>query len=88
MGAIWFLADGWLGRRPPGFMPHLQGGVRHGFEVSSSPTFGRFGGTGILPKAALAVPGDFGCGVLGLFSSIFFSTSINKKKKTLNQADV
>ena len=85
MGVIWFLADGWLGRRPPGPMPQLQGGVRHGLIVSRFPDFwlfwgGRFGGTGILPKAALAVPGGPWVWSLGLFSSIFFSTSINKKK--------
>ena len=38
------------------------------------------GGTGILPKAALAVPGGPWVWSLGPFSSIFFSTSINKKK--------
>ena len=53
MGVIWFLADGWLGRRPPGPMPQLQGGVRHGFEVSRFPDFWPFWGMGILPRAAL-----------------------------------
>ena len=64
MGVIWFLADGWLGRRPPGPMPQLQGGVRHGLEVSRFPDFWPFllGGTGILPKAALACAG----GTLGV----------------------
>ena len=62
MGVIWFLADGWLGRRPPGPMPQLQGGVRHGLKVSRFPDFWPFGGTGILPKAALACAG----GTLGV----------------------
>ena len=62
MGVIWFLADGWLGQQPPGPMPQLQGGVRHGLEVLRSPIFGHFGGTGILPKAALACAG----GTLGV----------------------
>ena len=49
MGVIWFLADGWLGRRPPGPMPQLQGGVRHGLEVSRFPDFWPFGGDGHTP---------------------------------------
>ena len=58
VGVIWLLADGWLGQRPPGPMPQLQGGMRHGFKVSRFPDSWPFqGGTGILPKAALAVPG-------------------------------
>ena len=68
MGVIWFLADGWLGRRPPGSMPQLEGGVRHGLKVSRFPDFWPFGGTGILPKAALAVPG----GTLGVEFRAFF----------------
>ena len=80
VGVIWFLADGWLGRRPPGPMPQLQGGVRHGLEVSRFPDFWPFWGTGIRPKATLAVPGGPWVWSLGLFSSIFFSTSINKKR--------
>ena len=59
MGVIWFLVDGWLGRRPPGPMPQLQGGVRHGLEVSRIPDFWPFWGrTGILPKAVLACAGE------------------------------
>ena len=42
VGVIWFLADGWLGRRPPGPMPQLQGGLRHGLEVSRFPDFWPF----------------------------------------------
>ena len=57
VGVIWFWADGWLGRRPPGPMPHLQGGVRHGLEVSRFPDFWLFWGMGILPKATLACAG-------------------------------
>ena len=44
-GVIWPLADGWLGRRPPGPMPQLQGGVRHGLKVSRFPDFWRDGHT-------------------------------------------
>ena len=39
------------------------------------------GGIGILPKAALACAGVPWVWSLGLFSPIFFSTSINKKKE-------
>ena len=78
MGVIWFLADRWLGRRPPGPMPQLQGGVRHGFEVSRFSDFWPFwGGRAYSLRPSWQC---LGCGVLGLFSSIFFSTSINKKK--------
>ena len=62
MGVIWFLADGWLGWRPPEPMPQLQGGVRRGLEVSRFPDFWPFGGMGILLKAALACAG----GTLGV----------------------
>ena len=49
VGVIWFSADGWLGRRTPGPMPQLQGGVRHGFEVSRFPDFWPFWGDGHIP---------------------------------------
>ena len=81
VGVIWFLADGWLGRRPPGPMPQLQGGVRHGLEVSRFPDFWLFWGMGILPKAALEVLGGPWVWSLRLFSPIFISTSINKQTK-------
>ena len=85
VGVIWFLADGWLGRRPPGPMPQLQGGVRHGLEVSRFPDFWPFwGGMGILPKAALAVLGGTWVWSLGLFSPIFF-LHIHKQKKIFSQ---
>ena len=54
LGVIWLAADWWLGRRPPGSMPQLEDGVRHGLEVSRFPDFwlywGGGGDTGILPK--------------------------------------
>ena len=79
---IWFLADGWLGRRPPGPMPQLRGGMRHGLGVSGFPDFWPFGGTGILPRAALAVLGR----TLGVefraFWSYFF-LHIHKQKKAM-----
>ena len=80
---IWSSADGWLGRRPPGPMPQLEDGVRHGFEVSRFPDCWPFlGGTGILPTGLSHVSGFLkGGGVWGLFSSIFFSTSFKQKKK-------
>ena len=61
-------------------MPQLQGWVRHGLEVSRFPDLWPFGGMSILPKAALACAGGPWVWSLGLFSPIFFSTSINKKK--------
>ena len=46
--------DRWLGWRPPGPMPQLENGVRHGLEVSRSPDFlPHWGGNGIPPR----VPG-------------------------------
>ena len=49
VGVIWSSADGWPGRRPPGPMPQLEDGVRHGFEVSRFPDFWPFfGGDGLL----------------------------------------
>ena len=57
MGAIWFFADGWLGRRPPGLMPQLEDVVRHGFKVSRFPDFWPCWETGILPKGPWHVPG-------------------------------
>ena len=83
VGVIWLSADGWLGQWPPGPMPQLQGGVRHGLEVSRFPNFWPLGGMGILPKAALACAGGTWVWSVGLFSSIFFSTSIKKKKRIL-----
>ena len=55
----------------PPSQPH--GWVRLGLEVSRFPHFWG-GGSG-------QCPGSPGGGVLGLFSSIFFSTSLNKQKK-------
>ena len=54
--------------RPP--QPH--GWVRLGLKVSRFPHF--WGG------GSEQCPGSLGCGVPGLFSSIIFSTSLNKKK--------
>ena len=51
-----------------------------GSKYQDSPIFGRLGGTGILPKAALAVLGGPWVWSLGLFSSIFF-LHIHKQKK-------
>ena len=50
-----------------------------GLKYQDSPIFGRFGG-GILPKAALAVPGRPWVWSLGLFSPIFF-LHIHKQTK-------
>ena len=62
-GGYLVLADGWLGRRPPGPMPQLQGGVRTWARSIKIPRFlAVLGGTGILPKAALACAG----GALGV----------------------
>ena len=55
----------------PGPLPQPYGWVRLGLEVSRFPHFWG-GGQGMCP-------GSLGCGVSGLFSSIFFSTSLNKK---------
>ena len=63
----------WVARvmtpRPP---PQPHGWVRLGLDVLRFP---RFWGGG-----QCVCPGSLGCGVSGLFSSIFFSTSLNKKK--------
>ena len=58
----------------PGPSPQPHGWVRLGIEVSRFPHFWRGGGDGMCQLSQ-------GCGVSGLFSSIFFSTSLNKKKK-------
>ena len=85
-GGYLVLADGWLGRRPPGPMPQLQGGVRHGLEVSRFPDFWPFwGGRAYSLRPPWHVPGGPWVWSLGLFSSIFFSTSINKKKKLIKK---
>ena len=67
------LADGWLGRRPPGPMPQLKDGVRCGFKVSRFPDFWPYWGDGNNPYRAQAcarVPERVWS--LGLFSSVFF----------------
>ena len=78
MGAIWFLADGWLGRRPPGPMPQLEDGVRHGFKASRFPDFWPFWGG----RALYSLRGSGSAGVpLGVeFGSLaaFLFTSIKK----------
>ena len=82
VGAIWSSADGWLGRRPPGPMPQLEDGVRHGFRVSRFPDFWPYrGGRGILPTGFMACASSPERGwSLGVFSSIFFSTFFEQKK--------
>ena len=80
------LADGWLGRRPPGPMPQLQGGVTHGLEVSRFPdSWPLWGGRAYSPRPPWHVLGGPWVWSFGLFSSIFFSTSINKKKKLIKK---
>ena len=82
MGAIWSSADGWLGRRPPGPLPQLKDGVRHGFEVSRFHDLWPFWGmgTGMLPTGLRYVPGFLkGGGVWRFFSSIFSPPPLNKK---------
>ena len=54
-------------------LPQPHGWVRLWLEVLRFPHFWD-GGQGMCP-------GSLGCGVLGLFSSIFFSTSLIKKKE-------
>ena len=76
MGVIWFVADRWLGRRPPGPMPQLKDGVRHGFEVSRFPDFLAVLGD-ILPKGPWHVLG-IPLGVEFGFLASFFSKSIKK----------
>ena len=62
-------------------MPQLQGGVRHGFKVSRFPDFWPlWGGRACSLRPPWNVPGGPWVWSLGLFSSIFFSTSINKTK--------
>ena len=56
----------------PGPLPQSHGWVRLRLEVSRFPHFW----VGGLASAEFPQ----GCGVSGLFSSIFFSTSLNKKK--------
>ena len=56
----------------PGAPPQPHGWVRLGLEVSRFPHFW----VGGLSSAEFPQ----GCGVSGLFSSIFFSTSLNKTK--------
>ena len=58
----------------PGPPPQPHGWVRLGFEVSRFPHFW----VGELGMCRVSQ----GCGVSGLFSSIFFSTSLNKKNNT------
>ena len=50
VGAVWFSADGWLGRRPPGAHASARRWVRHGFKVSRFPDFWPYwGGDGHTP---------------------------------------
>ena len=52
-----------------------------GLKYQDSPIFDRFGGMGILPRAALACAGGtLGVEFRGSLAPFFFSTSINKKK--------
>ena len=61
----------WVARvTTPGLLPQPHGWVRLGFEVSRFPHF--WVGLGMCCISQR-------CGVSGLFSSIFFSTSLNKK---------
>ena len=71
LGQLGLTAHGLLGRRPSGPLPQPHGWVRLGFEVSRFLHFCR---------GAWHVLGFLGVWSLGLFSSVFFSTSINKKK--------
>ena len=82
VGVIWSSADGWLGRRPPGPMPQLEDGVRHGFKVSRFPDFWPYlGGRAYSPQGSWHVSALLeGGGVSGLFSSIFVSISFEQKK--------
>ena len=50
VGVIWLAVSGLLGRRPPGPMPQLEDGVRHGRKVSRFPDFWPYwGGDGHTP---------------------------------------
>ena len=83
-GGYLVLADRWLGRRPPGPMPQLQGGVRHGLEVSRFPDFWPFwGGRAYSLRPPWHVPGGPWVWSLGLFSPIFFLHIHKQKKKKL-----
>ena len=77
MGAIRFFADGWLGRRPPGLMPQLEDGARHGFEISRFSDFWPHWGDGDTPQGS---PACAGVPLVVEFGSLaaFFSTSIKK----------
>ena len=82
--AIWSSADGWLGRRPPGPMPQLEDGVRHGFKVSRFPDFWPFWGggwMGILSKGLRDVPGFLKGGRVWSFLAPFFLHLLKKKTK-------
>ena len=59
----------------PGPPPQPHGWVRLGLEVSRFPHFWG-GGQGMCP-------GSLGCGVLGLFSSIFFLQILKQKKRAM-----
>ena len=59
----------------PGPPPQPHGWVRLGLEVSRFPHFWG-GGQGMCP-------GSLGCGVSGLFSSIFFLQILKQKKRAM-----
>ena len=63
MGLLGLTAHGLLGRRHPGPPPQSHGWVRLGLEVIEIPAF--------LGWGSGQCPGSLGCGVSGLFSSIF-----------------
>ena len=89
MGAIWSLVDGWLGRRPPGPMPQLEDGVRHGFEVSRLPDFWPLWGDGILPNGLRRVPGfPKGSGIWLLASFFLRLLKTKKRNKKIDQEGV
>ena len=74
-------ADGWLGRRPPGPMPQLEDGVRHGFEVSRLPDFWPFlGGRAYSLKGSGMCQGSLKGVEFGSLAP-FFSTSLKQNKK-------
>ena len=81
VGAIWSSADGWLGRRPPGPMPQLEDGVRHGFEVSRFPDFWpRLGGWAYSLKGSGMCQGSLKGVEFGSLAP-FFSTSLKHTHK-------